>query len=71
MRRYKVLFKLSRFSSYNWLKRNGKNKTVIYGIYFLRIELIGKTGGAVCKVNDSLARANRKSWVQAPAAILA
>ncbi len=65
MRRYKVLFKLHRFSSYNWLKRNGKI------ICFLHTELIGYTGGAICKVSNSLTRATRKSWVQAPAAIFA
>jgi hypothetical protein len=32
---------------------------------------LGRTGGAVCKVSYSLARANGRSWVQAPAAFLA
>jgi hypothetical protein len=32
---------------------------------------LGRTGGAVCKVSYSLARATGRSWVQAPAAILA
>ncbi len=31
----------------------------------------GRTDGAVCKVSYSLARATHRSWVQAPAAILA
>ncbi len=31
----------------------------------------GRTGGAVCKVSYSLARATGRSWVQAPAAFLA
>jgi hypothetical protein len=31
----------------------------------------GRTGGAVCKVSYSLARATRMSWVQVPTAFLA